>query len=90
MSLEKKLKRLKISKEDIDILYDGDLSKSELENKYLEIMNVCKEEEVNDDNPTLYYFINRKTGYTITSIHKSLKDAGINYDDYEPIEELKS
>ena len=69
-NLDKKLKRLKIQSSNIEILYEGDLSQSELERKFLEISKAEKEiEDESWHNPTLYYFFNPKDGTSITSIN---------------------
>lgn len=84
MSLDKKLKRLKISREDIDILFEGELSSSDLEKKYLEYKNVKKETQEDDNEVRLYYFLNTKTGESISSIYPELDPSYVkNVDDYE-------
>lgn len=71
INLNKKLKRLKISEDDIEILFEG--VQSELEKKFLELTR--KEKEIPDEswhNPKLYYFININTNETITSVYDNL------------------
>lgn len=84
INLDKKLKRLKISKEDIEVLFEGELSQSELEKKFLELTK--KEETIEDKswhNPKLYYFTNIKTNATITSIYDNLDNFNdINANDW--------
>lgn len=74
ISLDKKLKRLRIDKSDIEIIYKGDLSKDELEKKYLEIKNTTKVDTSEEEQITLYYFWNPKTGYSITSINSQIPE----------------
>lgn len=85
MSLAKKLKRMKLDKDNIEILFEKDISQSELEAKYLELTNKKIKEEVTDNTKTnLYYFLNKKTGESIASIYPDLDPAYIkNYNDYE-------
>ena len=83
MSLDKKLKRLKISKDDIDIIYEGDCTPSELESKYIELTQIKKEETQNEDTK-LFYFLNRKTGESFISIYPVLTIDNVkNFYDYE-------
>lgn len=73
INLDKKLKRLKVSENDIEILFQGELSQSELEKKFLELTNSIKEIPTeNWHNPNLYYFKNIKTNETIVSIYPTL------------------
>ena len=65
-NLEKKLRRMKISKEDIELLLP---SKKEKE----------KEEK---DEVIKYHFRNIKTGYTITTIYPDLKNYNVNESDW--------
>lgn len=75
VNLKKKLKRLRIDESDIEILFESELSQSELEKKYLELTQT--NEDVNDnDNVKLYHFINPKTKETITSIYPTLEGLG--------------
>lgn len=61
---EKKLKQLGITWDDVEI-----------------IENEVKEDRVEYEDPNrLYYFINKQTGWSITSIHPICNDEG-----YEPI-----
>lgn len=84
-NLDKKLQRLKISKNDVEILFEGDLNKIELEKKFLELTKreteECKESW---HNPRLYYFCNLKTNETISSIYNNLDDLNsiININDW--------
>lgn len=68
-NLEKKLKKMKITLADIEII--------------LESTKVIEKEDANWR--TLYYFKNRKTGETITSIYNNLDNLKeyVNVDDYE-------
>lgn len=71
MSLDKKLKKLKIPREDIEIIFEGDINKDELESKYISILNGTKSTEENNE-VRLYYFKNRNDNSTITSIYSTL------------------
>lgn len=82
VSLQKKLKRLKLKENDIQILFEGELSQSELEKKYLELTQESKKED-DYDNVKLYYFINRETGYSITSIYPTIEHLGEESKNYE-------
>lgn len=82
-SLEKKLKRLKINREEIDILFEGELTQSELEKKYLELTKTKKSLEENLPDIKLFYFINKITGESITSISEDISSIP-NSDKYEP------
>lgn len=86
VSLEKKLKRLRINKEDIDILYDGDANS--LEKKYLELTAVNKNTDADDNRNELYYFLNKDTGYSITSIYPQCKDNNYERCSKETLERL--
>lgn len=74
-NLNKKLKRLKVQSSDIEILFEGELSQSELEKKYLEFTREEKEVEHESwHNPTLYKYYDSKTKETIISIYPTLDD----------------
>ena len=85
VNLKKKLKRLRIDESDIEILFEGELSQSELEKKYLELTQVNEDDNVDDNDIKLYYFLNPKTGYSIMSIYPTLD----NLKDIENIEEYE-
>ena len=96
LNLDKKLKRLKVSKDDVEILYEGELNQSELEKKFLELSNKKKEDpKENWHDRRLYYYINKKTGETISSIYSSIEEMKAHdvaknkqwYNDYERISE---
>lgn len=84
LSLDKKLKKLRINKEDIQIIFEGELTKEELETKFLELTKETKETK-EDDNIKKFYFKNKKDGSTITSIYPTLDDLKeiININEYE-------
>lgn len=85
LSLDKKLKRLKINKDDIEVLFEGEISQSDLEKKYVEYISLKKEptkELISDVK--LYYFLNTKTGESISSIYSELDPSYVkNVNDYE-------
>lgn len=85
MSLDKKLKKLRINKDEIDILFEGELTKDELENKFLEMTKEIKESKDAEDTIKKYYFKNRVNNSTIVSIYPTLDDLKgiINIDDYD-------
>ena len=84
VNLKKKLKRLKIEESDIEILFEGELSQSDLEKKYLELTQV--NEDIDDnDNVKLYYFINPKTKETISSIYPTLERLGKYGEGFKPL-----
>lgn len=85
MSLDKKLKKLRINKNEIDILYEGDLTKDELENKFLEMTKEIKECKESEDSIKKYYFKNRIDGSIITSIYPNLDDLSniVNINEYD-------
>ena len=60
---EKKLKQLGITWDDVEIISEP----------------VKKEKEIEYENPKLYYFINKNTGYSISSIYPVCNEQG-----YEP------
>ena len=82
-NVEKKLKQLGISEQDIEYCEDPYKQKKTIET------------EIDSNNPKLYKFINSKNGYTLLSIHSSLEDIKANdcrkdiewYDDFKLIEE---
>lgn len=84
LSLDKKLKKLRIDKNDIQILFEGELTKEELESKFLELTKETKETK-EDSTIKKYYFKNRIDGSTITSIYPTLDDLKeiINIDEYD-------
>lgn len=84
MSLDKKLKKLRIDKNEIDILFEGDLTKDELEIKFLEMTKEIKVVEEEDDIKK-YYFKNRIDNSIITSIYPTLDNLRdvININDYD-------
>lgn len=84
MSLDKKLKKLRIDKNEIDILFEGDLTKDELETKFLEMTKEIKVVEEEDDIKK-YYFKNRIDNSIITSIYPTLDNLRdtININDYD-------
>ena len=84
MSLDKKLKKLRIDKNEIDILFKGDLTKDELETKFLEMTKEIKVVEEEDDIKK-YYFKNRIDNSIITSIYPTLDNLRdvININDYD-------
>lgn len=84
MSLDKKLKKLRIDKNEIDILFEGDLTKDELETKFLEMTKEIKVVEEEDDIKK-YYFKNRIDNSIITSIYSTLDNLRdvININDYD-------
>lgn len=84
MSLDKKLKKLRIDKNEIDILFKGDLTKDELETKFLEMTKETKVVEEEDDIKK-YYFKNRIDNSIITSIYPTLDNLRdvININDYD-------
>lgn len=71
MNLQKKLKKMKISEDSIEIVWTGEVTQSELEKKFNELNNGIKKEEANEDI-TLYKFYNPITKHTITSIYPTL------------------
>ena len=83
MSLDKKLKRLKINKNDIEILFEGDLTQKELENKFINLTRLQAEAILNEIK--VYHFKNRITGETIISIYPTLDNLSnlININDYD-------
>lgn len=85
MSLDKKLKKLRINKDEIDILFEGELTKDELESKFLEMTKEIKESKDTEDTIKKYYFRNRVNNSTIVSIYPTLDDLKgiINIDDYD-------
>ena len=84
MSLDKKLKKLRIDKNEIDILFEDDLTKDELETKFLEMTKEIKVVEEEDDIKK-YYFKNRIDNSIITSIYPTLDNLRdvININDYD-------
>lgn len=84
INLKKKLKRLRIDETDIEILFEGELSQSDLEKKFLELTQVNKDIDDND-NVKVYYFLNPKTKETITSIYPTLDDFGKYGEGFEPV-----
>lgn len=84
MSLDKKLKKLRINKDEIDILFEGELTKDELESKFLEMTKEIKVVEEEDDIKK-YYFKNRIDNSIITSIYPTLDNLRdvININDYD-------
>lgn len=84
MSLDKKLKKLRINKDEIDILFEGDLTKDELETKFLEMTKEIKVVEEENDIKK-YYFKNRIDNSIITSIYPTLDNLRdvININDYD-------
>lgn len=84
MSLDKKLKKLRINKDDIDILFEGELTKDELETKFLEMTKEIKVVEEEDDIKK-YYFKNRINNSIIISIYPTLDNLRdvININDYD-------
>lgn len=85
MSLDKKLKKLRISKDEIDILFEGELTKDELESKFLEMTKEIKESKDEENTIKKYYFRNRVNNSTIVSIYPTLDDLKgiVNIDDYD-------
>lgn len=84
-NLDKKLKRLKIDKAEIEILSEVD--NSQLEKEYIRLTREDKDDS-NESwyNPRLYTFKNYKTGESIVSIYTNLNSlSGIveNVNDYE-------
>lgn len=71
--LEKKLKRMKISKDDIQIIED---------------VEIIPEKVKEENKIKTYHFKNIKTGEIISSIYNTLDDLDeiINIDDYERID----
>jgi hypothetical protein len=90
INLEKKLKRLKINKEDIDILLD-DLDSSELEEKYLNLLKEDIEDVESFTDTKLYYYKSKDNQSYIISIYSSIEEMKQNdvgsfpYEQYEPI-----
>lgn len=80
MSLDKKLKKLKINKEDIDILFEGELTQQELENKFLEITKAKRNVEFSNEEIIKYYFIDKDTKHTLVSIKKNVNDIPGNWE----------
>lgn len=80
MSLDKKLKKLKINKEDIDILFEGELTQQELENKFLEITKAKRNVEFSSEEMTKYYFIDKDTKHTLVSIRKDVSNIPGNWE----------
>ena len=90
-NLEKKLKKLKKSKLDskIQILfkeeYEGDLKEAENYLDYIIKKNYVIDNNVDDTNSViLHHYINKKTGYTHTSIYDN--DIRIINEGYEQID----
>lgn len=84
LSLDKKLKKLRIDKAEIQILFDGELNKEELEAKFLELTREAKETD-SDDTIKKYYFKSRIDNSIITSIYPTLDDliGIININEYD-------
>lgn len=79
--LKKKLKRLKISEADIEILLEGDYSKGDLEKEFNRL-NVPKKEEILDNSEiTLYKYSNGTD--IIVSVYSPKEE---KYPDYHLIE----
>lgn len=73
--LKKKLKRLKISEADIEILLEGDYSKGDLEKEFNKL-NTPSKENVNEseDIITLYHYSDGKK--LIVSVYPSINEPG--------------
>jgi hypothetical protein len=94
LNLDKKLKRLKINKDDIDILYDNkDLNQSEIEKVYLDFLkeHTYSPEPVYND-VKLYYYKREDTQELMISIYDSINEMKENdlnksypYDLWKPI-----
>lgn len=64
MNLDKKLKRLKINKEDIDIVYNAEVNQLELERIYLQMQGKAfKVIEDNDYIQPFYRYVNSENEY---------------------------
>lgn len=87
VNLKKKLKRLRIDESKIEILFEGELSQSDLEKKFLELTQVNNDEDDNEDESNTYYFYNPKERMYIISIYPDLEHLQEfeNVDDYERI-----
>lgn len=68
MNLQKKLKRMKLSESDIDIIWQGECTQSELEKRFVELTSPLKE-EIKSDPITIYTF---KGKDIIKSIYNNL------------------
>lgn len=84
LSLDKKLKKLRINKEDIQIIFEGELTKEELETKFLDLTKETKETK-ESETINKYYFKNKVDKSIITSIYPTLDDLKeiININEYE-------
>lgn len=85
VNLKKKLKRLRIDESEIEILFEGELSQSDLEKKFLELTQVNDDEDDNENETTYYYFYNPKERKYIVSIYPDLEHLNENVNDYERI-----
>lgn len=85
MSLDKKLKKLRIDKNEIDILFEGELTKEELESKFLEMTKEIKEVTTVESSIKKYHFKSRIDNSTITSIYPTLDSLYgiVNIDEYD-------
>lgn len=85
MSLDKKLKKLRINGNEIDILFEGELTKDELESKFLEMTKEIKEVTTVESSIKKYYFKSRIDNSIITSIYPTLDNLQsiININEYD-------
>lgn len=86
MNLDKKLKKLRINKLDINILLEENLTKDELEAKYIELTKTIKEEDPTEE-VIKYYFKSKIDNSIITSIYSNLDNLKnvLNIEEYERI-----
>lgn len=73
MNLQKKLKKMKISEDSIEIVWQGEATQNELEKRFVSL-TTNKKEEQNDDEPFIkyYHFLNVKTGHKIHGVDNNL------------------
>lgn len=85
MNLQKKLKRMRLLESDVDIIWQGECTQSELEKRFVELTKSPLKEEIKSDPITIYTFKGKDVIKSIYDTLDHLKDI-IDISDYKLIE----
>lgn len=89
MNLQKKLKKMKLSEDSIEIVWEGEATQSELEKRFCKLINGTPKEEDKgwEEYKTTFYVYQNSKGYYLYGYNKpDISYYGIDTSDYKLID----
>lgn len=68
MNLQKKLKKMKLSEDSIEIVWEGEATQSELEKRFCKLINGTPKEDSNKMGLTYYHYKHINNGHKLVSV----------------------